>query len=180
MGITLGGLARAMETRVLMDPADPPVRGRIRSIMEALGHMGLIYHYSCMEGGESSMPGEPVFLLTRMGEMAVHKGDLPEVPVGWEDSFYLQADYQVFVPRNLEPRLMWVLDMLCDLEKSDQVLIYRLSPEKVRRASHVNLPRGRVLDFLKQHVKGDLPQNVEFSVTEWTDERAERLSGSGI
>ncbi|HHY46366.1 MAG TPA: hypothetical protein GX506_03605 [Firmicutes bacterium] len=159
-GTTVGLLASTFESRFVLDPAGKPIRGRIRSILNDFFRIGLLDEYYPPESPD------PVFRLTELGRAVFTGRKIPD-SFQWDDTFYVQADYQVIASRTLEPRVLSFLDAVADLEKADKMLIYRLNPRRVGEASEWGLSGEEILGFLGSHIKGELPQNVEFSIREW-------------
>lgn len=157
---TVGLLASIFESRFVLDPAGRPIRGRIRRILNDFSRIGLLDEYH--------PPGslDSIFQLTELGRAVLTGGDIPD-SFQWDDTFYVQADYQVIASRTVEPRVLASLDVVAALEKADKMLIYRLSPRRVGEASKCGISGEEILEFLESHTKGELPQNVEFSIREW-------------
>lgn len=104
--------------------------------------------------------------LTTVG-LALITGKEPPVEP-FESRFHLQANYEVLVPRRLDPRLFWDMELCGDLITIDQALVYRLSRESIYRALRTGATGDGILDFLETHGFTPMPQNVSFAIRDWS------------
>ncbi|MBK9383937.1 MAG: helicase-associated domain-containing protein [Planctomycetes bacterium] len=81
----------------------------------------------------------------------------------------VNPDYEVVLfPGGDEFAVIHALDRFCVREKSDQLYHFRLTEESVRRAIGEGFPQEEMLSTLRQHARVPIPQNVLFSVSEWS------------
>ena len=104
--------------------------------------------------------------LTRTGRHLYH-GTVPDITE--ENTFLVQPNYEILVPRELNPALRWFLDTFTDLVKNDQMVVLRLTRESVYRAFKNGEDVSILLPFLGAHSRAPLPDNVIYSLREWSD-----------
>ncbi|NPV69441.1 MAG: hypothetical protein HPY55_02190 [Firmicutes bacterium] len=85
-----------------------------------------------------------------------------------ENSFFLQGTFELLVPASVDPSILWTLEHVADLVKPDQMLIYRISRESIYRALSGGMNASAILGFLRRHSKNEIPQNVAYSIEEWS------------
>jgi hypothetical protein len=115
---------------------------------------------------EASRP--VAFRLSRLG--ATFLGLIPAGELaGQRTHVIVNPDYEVVLfPGGDEFSLVHALDRFCVREKSDQLYHFRLTEESVRRAIGEGFPQEEILGTLRQHARVPIPQNVLFSVAEWS------------
>lgn len=109
---------------------------------------------------------DPSISLTQCGYQLLHGMSLECL----EDTDYtivVQPNYEVFAERRLSPQVRWNLESFASLEKSDQMMIFKISKESVYRALKVGMTVDSMLDFLKQYSRTAVPQNVDYALREW-------------
>lgn len=111
--------------------------------------------------------GLVVFRITDGGR-AVFAGEVPPAEES-ATSFILQPSFDLLVPRNIDPTVLWELEGLADLVKPDQVLVYRLSRESVYRALCDGRSGDDIVAFLAGYARNGLPQNVAADLREWSE-----------
>ena len=84
-----------------------------------------------------------------------------------ESTFFVQPDYELLVPKNLHPDLLWTLETFCDLEHPDQLMVYRLHKHSVYRALNSGMTIKKITEFLKKGSKHQLPSNILSLLSEW-------------
>ncbi|HAI21393.1 MAG TPA: hypothetical protein DCM14_05815 [Clostridiales bacterium UBA8153] len=84
-----------------------------------------------------------------------------------EDRFFVQPNFDVLVPKNLVPALLWQVEALADLVKPDQLMLYRISKQSVYRALTQGMTKAQLLEFLGKHSRHALAQNVVSTLNEW-------------
>ena len=109
---------------------------------------------------------DPVCRLTAIGRALLE--DQPE-PGGDEpeDSFIVQSTFGLYVPAHIDTKVLWRIEEIADLEKTDQMMVYRISRQTVYRALRLGCDREGITGFLRRHARNELPQNVAFSVQDW-------------
>lgn len=115
---------------------------------------------------EASRP--VAFRLSRLG--ASFLGMIPAGELEAQRTHLIvNPDYEVVLfPGGDEFSLIHALDRFCIREKSDQLYHFRLTEESVRRAIGEGFPPEEILSTLRQHARVPIPQNVLFSVGEWS------------
>jgi hypothetical protein len=103
--------------------------------------------------------------LTPVGRQVLRGG--PPLEQTWENSFFVQPNFEVLVPRDVHPRVLWMVERVADLTKHDQVMVYILTGSSMYRALKDGMSADDVLKFLAGHSKNRVPQNVEFSIMNW-------------
>lgn len=88
----------------------------------------------------------------------------------WEETFLIQPNFEILVPENIAPYLIWELQLMANLVQADRVLLFRLSRDSFYRALKVGKSPAEAISFLVKHSKYPLPQNVAFSLQEWGKE----------
>ncbi|MEW6522215.1 MAG: helicase-associated domain-containing protein [Bacillota bacterium] len=93
----------------------------------------------------------------------------PEWDGAWtlEDRFFVQPNFDVLVPKNIEPGLLWQVESVADLVKPDQLMLYRISKQSVYRALNNGMSKTQLMDFLSQHSRNPLSQNIVSTLEEW-------------
>lgn len=153
---------RMRETKaVLNGPASwDKVEGRyLRYLLSGPLHwMGLL------DLGQAPGPSE-AFRVTPLGQALLHEqARAPEMP---EEAVMVEGTCEVWVPLEASPHIVFVLECCAERIQWDRVSRYRLT----RSALHGALERGeqvdRLLEHLARHGRGEIPQNVAFSLQEW-------------
>ncbi len=85
----------------------------------------------------------------------------------WEYSFFVQPNFEILVPRDIDLKVLWEIEQVADLVKHDQMMVYLLSRSSIYRALKEGMSDKRVSEFLAQHSKNPVPQNVSFSIANW-------------
>jgi hypothetical protein len=111
--------------------------------------------------------GLTAFHTTAAGR-AVFAGEVPPVEES-ATSFILQPSFDVLVPRNIDPAVLWELEGLAELIKPDQVLVYRLSKDSVYRALCDGRSGEDIVSFLTGFARNGLPQNIAADLREWSE-----------
>lgn len=113
--------------------------------------------------------GRPIaFRLSRLG--AAFLGLLPAGELEASPTHLIvNPDFEVVLfPGSNEFPLVHALDRFCVREKSDQLYHFRLSEESVRRAIAEGFPQEEILRTLQRAARVPIPQNVLFSIQEWS------------
>lgn len=155
---SMAALAEELEPRLNSGPRGPLYPRLERHMVRFLHQLGL------MEVGQ--LDGGIAARLTPAGLAVVRGKEPPAEPV--EDRFHLQANYEMLVPRRLDPRLFWDLELCADLVTTDQAVIYRLSRESIYRALRTGATGDGILDFLESHSVTPVPQNISFAIRDWS------------
>ncbi|MBA7587941.1 hypothetical protein ES708_29989 [subsurface metagenome] len=136
-----GGLSR-LETRVL-------------DIMNILTQMGL---FSFSKGK---------YTLTRTGEQFL-RGDTLSLDDNMGDNFTIQPNFEVIVGPELLPRIRFLLELMSERISRDIVLTCRVTQEGIARAREHGMSTDEITGFFKKHSRNAVPQNVFFSIENWS------------
>ncbi len=84
--------------------------------------------------------------------------------------FMVHPNFEVtLVSKELDPKKMLELAMFSDLTKLDTVSVFRISRESVNKGLRLGLTADEMISFLRENCKGEVPQNVEYSIGDWGD-----------
>jgi hypothetical protein len=72
------------------------------------------------------------------------------------------------VSRELNPKVILELAMFSNIVKTDTVCVFKISRESVELGIKRGLSPDRMIGFLEENCKGKVPQNVEYSISDWT------------
>jgi len=111
--------------------------------------------------------GTRVCRMTDLGR-ALLGGGGPAGDVETEHSFFVQPNFEILVPSRIETGLLWRLEECADLEKPDWMMVYRISRATVYRALKLGRRPEEVVELLDDHARNQLPQNVAFSMRDWS------------
>ncbi len=84
-----------------------------------------------------------------------------------ESTFFVQPNYELLVPKNLHPDLLWKLETFADLQHPDQLMVYRVSKRSIYRALNSGMTIEDIIDFLKKGAKHAPPKNIMSLLDEW-------------
>ncbi len=103
--------------------------------------------------------------VTPMGRALLDYAPWPEE--NFDTDIYVQPNFEALVPCTIEPRILWTIDTFAEIIKVDQMMVYKLSKNSVYRALlHGHTPQT-IEQFLEEHSKSPLPQNVAYSIAHW-------------
>ena len=104
--------------------------------------------------------------LTRMGEVVLNgeASGTDEPPVA---ELFVQPNFEVLVPRELDLNLRFQLEHFAELVSVDQMLTYRIGRDSVYRAAERGMKSEEILSFLETYSKVPLPQNLRYSISDW-------------
>lgn len=83
--------------------------------------------------------------------------------------WYVQPDFEVIVPPDVDFEARWHLAGLADYEGGDEVERYRLSKSSWRGALERGDEAKAGIDVLRRHAAYGVPEEVERSLQEWSD-----------
>lgn len=107
----------------------------------------------------------PAFCITEAGRAMIGGGG--PTPDDSATRFLLQPNFELLVPRNVAPSLLWELEDVSELVQPDQMMIYRLTKQSVYRALTCGWTGEKIIDFLATHSRSGIPQNVRCDLQEW-------------
>lgn len=138
-----------------------------RRFLLHLAYLGLV---------EAAQPQDPcpfAFRLTPVGREYLHAlyQGRTELPAGLlpeeETSFLVAPNFEAIAGSTLQGQLLLLLDLVADLARADQALIFQLNRSSVYRALKTGLTADQILSFLSRHSRHPLPENVATSIREW-------------
>ncbi|MBI5877121.1 MAG: helicase-associated domain-containing protein [Chloroflexi bacterium] len=118
-------------------------------------------------------PGEArAFQLTPFGEcvLGLNPAELPEPK---EQSFVVQGDFEVLVPRDASFYARFQLERAAERVQWDRTSTYRLTRDSITRLLRRNATIDQVLAFLKRVARPPFPRNVEYTLREWATKYGE-------
>ena len=137
---------------------EPCGNGALPPFIERLRVTGLIDMYI----GDKGVSG--LALSTRGAEMIA--GTLPHLDR--EESITIMPNFEIVVPRQLEPETLAALFQICDIVKSDAMLTLKLTQASLYAGLDTGgVEPGRIGPLLSHTSPRGIPQNVLFSLNEW-------------
>lgn len=86
---------------------------------------------------------------------------------GGDQQFYIQPDFEILVPFTVPFKVLWELDCIAEHKQSDRVSRYLISKDSIQYAHEQGRSVKEIIQFLKQHSKYGIPENVELMVEQW-------------
>lgn len=84
-------------------------------------------------------------------------------------SLLVHPNFEVtLVSKELHPGILLTLGMFAYPVKLDTMSVFRLSRESVQKGMNFGLRPENMLALLKENTKGEVPQNVEYSILDWS------------
>ncbi len=107
-----------------------------------------------------------VFRLTDIGVvlLGLVKGKIAEPR---STPIVIQPNFEIVVPPEAAPHIVYELPRIAQLAKSDRASIYTLSQEALWRSLQAGDEIEHILAFLEKASERPLPQNVAYSLREW-------------
>jgi hypothetical protein len=105
------------------------------------------------------------FRLTPAGYALLHPEAAP--PEGTDEPAIVEGTFEVWAPLEASPYLVFLLEGWAERVRRDRISQYRLTRERVHRALQRGERVERLLEALAQHGRGEVPQNVAFTLHEW-------------
>ncbi|MGE5328073.1 MAG: helicase-associated domain-containing protein [Deltaproteobacteria bacterium] len=128
-----------------------------------LNHLVLIGMVEFMTDSENNM----FFRLNKYG-WAFYSNRTEIINEEEENHFYIQPNFEIIATVNLNPVLRWELDRFCDIGKIEKTIHYWITKTSIHRALSNEKNIDDLLSFLKAHSKSGVPQNVEYTLKEWS------------
>lgn len=112
------------------------------------------------------------FRLTETGALllSVKEGTLPDAPA---QPITVQPNYEIVVPAEAAPAVVFTLQQFSQLATRDRASIYRLTKTVLWRFLQAGGDIDRVISFLETASRRDLPQNVSYALREWAGRHGE-------
>lgn len=137
------------------------LKTRLEKHLEVLTCLGAVQRVSTREG--------PCYRLSGLGA-SVFFGSLPLPEVPFQTWCYVQPNFEVLIPCDARPELLWELSSFCELAKFDVCLTFLLTRESIYQALAGGKHIQQLLQFLRDHSRAPIPQNVEFTLSRWASE----------
>ena len=110
---------------------------------------------------------DPAVALTELGGWLLGlRTEFARRPLG-DRALAVGADFEVLLFRPT-PRRVWALGAIAEPDRLDTVCTYRLTEGSVRRGVATGLTPEQIVAFLERGGGAPLPQNVAFTLREWT------------
>ncbi|HHY68614.1 MAG TPA: helicase-associated domain-containing protein [Bacillota bacterium] len=109
--------------------------------------------------------GETLVRVTPMGRALFGTEPWPEEV--FDTYIYVQSNFEILVPCTVEPRILWAIDTFAQNTKVDQMMVFKLTKNSVYRAMLHGYTPDLIHQFLAEHSKTPLPQNVVYSISHW-------------
>jgi hypothetical protein len=85
-----------------------------------------------------------------------------------EGKFMVHPNFEVtLVANEVQPRVLLELAMFSTPIKLDTMSVFRITKETVREGIKLGVSPDEMISFLKENCKGEIPQNVEYSIDDW-------------
>ncbi len=110
----------------------------------------------------------PAVAVTAVGAWLLGTGPEPAVPRLADRPLTVGADFEIVLFHPV-PRRVWALGAIADLVRLDTAAVYRLTASSVRRGIVSGLSPEQVVGLLERGGRAPLPQNVAFTLREWTE-----------
>lgn len=133
----------------------------------ALVPLGLLREGAIGQAGKGSKRPQPALALTEVGAWLLGQRPAPPMPSVGDRPLAVGADFSVLLFRP-NPRRLWTLGALAEQQRLDTASIYQLTEASVRRGIASGLSAEQIATFLERGGGGTLPQNVAFTLREWT------------
>lgn len=115
--------------------------------------------------------GERYLRLTNTGGFCLGKiseKKLLKKHSSWSGKFMVHPNFEVtLVSKEIHPRINLKLAMFSEPVKMDTVSVFRITKDSVREGQCFGLTTGDMTSFLSENSKGEVPQNVEYSIRDW-------------
>jgi hypothetical protein len=82
--------------------------------------------------------------------------------------FIVHSNFEItLISREFHPKVLLELSMFSDPVILDTMSVFKMSKDSIIRGMGFGLSRDRIIGFLDEHNRTDIPQNVEYSVVDW-------------
>lgn len=108
---------------------------------------------------------DTIVRVTDIGRALFKSDPWPDEP--FEDSIYVQSNFEILVPCTVQPRILWSIDTFAELLKPDQMMVYKITRDSVYRALLHDYTPEVIEEFLNKTAKNPIPQNVIYSIRHW-------------
>jgi hypothetical protein len=111
------------------------------------------------------------FRITNLGSFCLKRIEEEELESETEarkGKLMVHSNFEVtLVASEIQPRVLLELVMFSTPTKLDTMSLFRITKETVRVGIDLGLTPSEMISFLKDNCKGEIPQNVEYSIEDW-------------
>ncbi len=94
--------------------------------------------------------------------------DISLFPKQIERHFAIRSNFEVAASKDLDPSIRWELGKIADLVRVNDDVIYKLSRQSIYHTLQEGKSVDDIVNFLEDHVKHPIPDNVKDTIIEWT------------
>ncbi|MBA3824793.1 MAG: helicase-associated domain-containing protein [Ktedonobacterales bacterium] len=170
-----GGFKVADDIRAHWDDTDGEVLlGMLKSTLYELGIVSLGYHSETLPPTRAASDPDMI-ALTELGA-EVLRGDLGLAPTPTEHPLVVQPNFEILLLEPHMPALYWLL-RCTQPEQIGQASRFKVTREALLRSMNEGTTLDDILAFLVRHSQKELPQNVIYTLHDWSRQYKEtRLS----
>ncbi|MCP1185607.1 helicase-associated domain-containing protein [Paenibacillus sp. 1781tsa1] len=81
--------------------------------------------------------------------------------------FYMQPDFEMLVPPEARPDVIWMLEQCAERVTRDRMSIYRITRERFVSAIARGYGLHEMMEFLDQYALTSIPENVRIALEDW-------------
>jgi len=107
------------------------------------------------------------FAITEPGR-ALLAADFSKTPGKPKKQFVLQPDFEITVQREFDRSDLFFVNRFSSRTEMDAVFKFQISKHSIARALQQGIDAKSIISFLRRHSSAGIPQNVEFSIKEWS------------
>jgi hypothetical protein len=115
--------------------------------------------------------GSRYFSLTHLGAYCLEKisdEEFQDIIGRRKGKFIVHPNFEItLISREHHPRVLLELSMFTDSVVMDTMSVFKMSRESIQRGMRYGLTQDRMVGFLNEHNRTEIPQNVEYSVLDW-------------
>jgi DNA-binding transcriptional regulator YhcF (GntR family) len=115
--------------------------------------------------------GQRFLRITNLGTFCLERINEEELESEMESrkgKIMVHPNFEVtLVAHETQPRVLLELAMFSTPTKLDTMSLFRITKETVREGNKLGLSSSEIISFLKENCKGEIPQNVEYSIDDW-------------
>ncbi|MBN1592125.1 MAG: helicase-associated domain-containing protein, partial [Candidatus Coatesbacteria bacterium] len=89
-------------------------------------------------------------------------------PSGAKQRFILHPDFEITAHRDFNRSALLFLSKFAVRTELDAVFKFQISKHSISRALQIGIEAKTIISFLKKHSTAGIPQNVEYSIKEWS------------
>jgi hypothetical protein len=111
------------------------------------------------------------FRITSLGSFClerIYPEELESEMESHQGRLMVHPNFEVtLVAHEIQPRSLLELAMFSGPTKLDTMSVFKITKETVREGIKLGLSPSEMISFLKENCKGEVPQNVEYSIEDW-------------